>query len=57
MEDIFHLAITANHTPISKLAAYFQIGLCDFVFLVLLHHALHCSFGTFTLEVAIWKPV
>ena len=37
MEDIFHLALSANHTATYKLAAYFQIAPCDFVFLLLLH--------------------
>lgn len=58
MEDVFHLAISANHTLTSKLAAYFQIGLCDFVFLILLHQ---CSpllfwylyFGSCHLEACV----
>lgn len=37
MEGIFRLAVSANHTPTSKLNAYFQIAPCDFVFLLLLH--------------------
>lgn len=34
MEDIFYLSISANHTPTSKLDAYFHIAPCDFVFLL-----------------------
>lgn len=58
MEDIFHLAISGNHTPTSKLAAYFQIAPCDLVSLLLLHQ---CSplpfwylyFGSHHLEACV----
>lgn len=49
MEDIFHLAIFANHAPTSKSAAYFQIAPCDFVFLLLLHQCFLLLFGCLSL--------